>query len=340
MRFKRTLTATTALMAAGFLATAAPTPAEANMEVTIDGMSRFLLQYAEDDRLSGVSDPSYNFEFEARPNLRVRAETDTGIVYGGRVEFQAATWDTRTTRRAMIFIDGAFGRIELGNDDGAADTMILGAHNAAAGTGGIDGLMVRLGGGVKIIDSERAAKITYYTPRVAGFQLGASFTPNTDAYATRRPADTTPGIFRNHWELGANYVGEFGGVNLGLAGTGSFGQAARGSGDRNLRAWSVGGTAGFMGATFGALYGQERPGTTDERDRFFTVGGRYGIGPARVGLSYLHRKPRGGDRVQAIVGSADYALFPGMVLQGDLAYSDQRNGPDFWSGVAAVRLNF
>lgn len=63
---------------------------------------------------------------------------------------------------------GSFGRFELGRRAGAQDLMYVGGEDAQAGTGGIDG------------DSPNAAKATLHAARLAGLQLGASFTPDYD----------------------------------------------------------------------------------------------------------------------------------------------------------------
>lgn len=352
MRIKRWIMGTTAIAGAALMLTSAPSPAQAQLELSISGFSRFLVPFAEEDRVSGdnFADPSggsddgYNFELEARPRLNIQGTTDGGLIYGGVIEFQASTWDTNTTRQAWLYFSGAFGRIEMGNLDGAADQMNFGAHTVNTGTGGANGLFPRVVRDVKIIDSDKASKITYYTPRVAGFQAGASFTPNTRSYRTRRPDDLGPG-FKNHVEVGLNWTGNFGGASLGLAGTGSFGDNQVAGAD-DLSAWAVGGQVGFGGARVAAMYGNERPGRAGAaqgvggRDRLYIVQGVMNLGPADVGLGYYERDPSNGDSERLYVGSATFALVPGVRLQGDLGYNDIQNGPDYWSGIAAVRLDF
>ena len=64
--------------------------------------------------------------------------------------------------------------------------MFVGGEDAQAGTGGIDGDTTNLDHPVP--DTGDDAKATYFTPRIAGFQLGASFTPD---YEDNGPAKTS-----------------------------------------------------------------------------------------------------------------------------------------------------
>lgn len=351
MRMKRLLMGTTALAASGLMLTGAPSPAQAQLEVSLGGYGRFRAFFVEEDGLGAAApigqppgtpatDRGYAFDFDTEIVPQARGVTDTGITYGFKVELQANTWNSLNADEAMLFFSGAFGRIELGNEDGAADSMALGAHTIAAGTGGIDGSARGIvTGDVKIRDSGDATKITYYTPRVAGFQLGASFTPDTGNDEVRFSSDADAGQYENHIEVGANYVGSFSGVDLGLAATGVFGDEETGGTDQ--RNFSLGGTVGFAGARFGALWGRDRPGTGGAtRDNFFTLGGAYGFGPVTASLTYNHRKPKGGDRRQGGFLSGTYALFPGVRLQGDVGYQDVDGGVDRWTSVFVVRMDF
>ncbi len=56
--------------------------------------------------------------------------------------------------------------------------MLAGGEDAQSGTGGVDGDTNNLS---SVIDLNLGdvTKATYFTPRLAGFQLGASYTPDT-----------------------------------------------------------------------------------------------------------------------------------------------------------------
>jgi hypothetical protein len=69
----------------------------------------------------------------------------------------------------------------LGDKDGAEDQMIYDGGLTQSGVGGIDGDVDRWFNNVgnaasfpDISDTSDATKVTYYTPRIAGIQVGAS----------------------------------------------------------------------------------------------------------------------------------------------------------------------
>jgi predicted porin len=182
-------------------------------------------------------------------------------------------------------------------------------------------------------------KITYFTPRMAGFQLGVSYTPDTnveeanggDALANGSygglPADTDN--FGNTYELGVNYVNKFNGVDVAVSG--SYGKAkdelnTAATDDRTE--WSVGGRIGIAGFTIGAAYREDNlgRGTGVGGDRTdYNVGVRYATGPWGVGIQYANATTEqtvGDDEQEAFEVGGSYDLGPGVQLQA---------GVQFWS---------
>jgi len=161
-------------------------------------------------------------------HVTATGKADNGLVYGMYVEIEAdpavyqlttqainvggatgvATQTTVGTSaqnyidEANIFLQGSWGRIELGDQDGAADQLFFGApydYGPAYGQGsGADGdLIFRWTNGlypapltssisgspgylfnVKAIDSNDLTKITYLSPVISGFRAGFSFAPD------------------------------------------------------------------------------------------------------------------------------------------------------------------
>ena len=77
-----------------------------------------------------------------------------------------------------MFFYGGFGRVELGREDGAEDVMSESAARTprpvpAASTATRHNLTQ-----FETPDTGDDAKVTYFTPRIVGFQLGASFVPD------------------------------------------------------------------------------------------------------------------------------------------------------------------
>ncbi|MGI9509515.1 MAG: porin [Geminicoccaceae bacterium] len=327
---KNLLLGSTALVGAVALAT----PAFADIEVTLSGQVEFGGSAGTEETVDDGT-RGYYFFMDSETVIRAEGETDSGIGYAGKVELETdADIQTVNADETALYFWGGFGRAELGRDDGAADNMFVAGEDFQAGTGGIDGDADNLDlPGVQ--DSSDAAKVTYFTPRIAGFQLGASFTPDT---GDAEDANDDDDDIEDHVELGANYVGAFGGADVTLSGIGSIGNGETNSDD--LEDWGIGGGVEFGGIGVGAGYVWN--GDLNEGDGF-TIGGRYGFGAANVSAGYSSNNPDDGDRTNVLVFAADYGLWPGVTLKGDIAFNDEDeddDGDSTTAGVLTVQLDY
>ncbi len=224
---------------------------------------------------------------EAELALNVSGAADNGLKYGFKIEIQVNTNDTKVADEARIQLSGDWGTVQLGDEDGAEDIMNYGGENLMGATGGFDGdqddYLFRAGGDVTHAeflinddqttlfhitsqngnslslaapsyptiagDTSDKTKITYYSPRFSGFQVGASITPtpnNGDNFKS-------DGSWENHYGLGANYDATFG--NLHLQASAVFSSAANADEEfEDYSAWSVGGIVGFGPFSIGANY--------------------------------------------------------------------------------------
>jgi hypothetical protein len=242
---------------------------------------------------------------------------------------------TNNSDEVWTWLEGNWGRIQLGDKDGAEDQMIYDAGLTQSGVGGIDGDVDRWFNNVgnaasfpDISDTSDATKVTYYTPRIAGIQVGASFTPQTNS-SGQDVADDTPGgssAFENHVGVGINYKETFNNVDVGIAAVGAFGDAV--NQDReDAGAWAVGGFVGYAGFTLGASYGDNgdtRGGTSDVDDDFFyDVGLGYSMGPWSASVGYIHGEFEQGstdDEFDNFAVSGGYTYAPGLYVYADLLF--------------------
>jgi outer membrane protein OmpU len=357
---QRLLLGSTALVGAGVLFTSPVFAQDAEvggLEVSLGGYTEFLVEGATDETLSDAeSDRGYFFNMDTEIHIQAEGTTDGGLTYGSQVELEAGALPMEADEMNLYF-SGGFGRLELGRQDGVVDTMVLDATIIAAGTGGVDGDTDNLLTAGNIADVGDATKITYYTPRIAGFQLGGSFTPDSgdgvDAPLTGdNDGDPTDGVgdLETVAQGGVNWEGEFGGLETGLFGVGTWGSEE--TTDDDVRAWAGGGLIGFGGLDFAASYGHSDFDNGNEID-FLLVGARFAFGPAQVGFHYerdsIDGDPFGvGEEIDdnnTYVASADVGLMPGVVLKGDVSYSDSDPGAldpgdETWAGVLAVQLSY
>ena len=288
---------------------------------------------------------------------------DNGIKYGVEIELNSGGADTTAADEAWAFLDSdQWGRLELGDQDDATNRMRLGSHNAHKGLGGPAGGLganLSLFGGFggegtgAVADWDNAVtaddtKVTYFTPRFSGFQLGASLTPDTGITSgTGGLVDTdNDGDFENVISLGANYVGKFDEVGVGLSFTGQWGDGESASGSalaqEDLAIWGVGGKVDFAGFTIGAHYsdfGDTGITTANaalgaDAGDVWSVGVGYSSGPWGISAWYTEvdkdnssASPAGATKseLQRWGLGMGYTVAPGWLLRGDLEFISHDN---------------
>ena len=220
------LLGSTALVGAGILMSGA---AQAQ-ETTVGGMQVQLGGYTEFGGKAGQSldpgpDRGYFFFMDNEVFVNANGATDRGLQYGSKIELEVGSGNGNTEDATIdevaLFFSSGWGRIELGREDGAENVMGIGGADAQAGTGGIDGDTQNLVQ-FETPDTGDDAKVTYFTPRIVGFQLGASFVPdnNTGISDSATPLSSRRRVssFENVVGAGVNWVGALGAFDLTVAG--------------------------------------------------------------------------------------------------------------------------
>jgi outer membrane protein OmpU len=365
---KKILLGTTAIAAAALYAQTA----QAQITVSLGGYTEFFGAYYDDD-----ADNRTNHEFELETEIVVRADgkADNGLLYGAKIELQNSTGGAPGstgvgTDEASVYLAGTWGRLELGDFDGAADTLAI--YAPLVGIEQIDGdaydflnnkpttgtrAGFQLGGlpnggsVVKTPDSGDSTKIMYLTPRFAGFQAGASYaTQNGSEAQDVVPFKTTAtGGYKDFWEAGINWTGDFAGFSVaaGATTTGATGQnIASGLSLEDFWTWQAGAQVGYAGFKVGGGYydGGDfnkvsgSPNASSDSSAWH-LGASYTAGPLAVGVTYAEAQGyksgtslAGGvvspgtyaSDYQTYGGGVAYTLAPGFVVQADLMYVDEK----------------
>jgi hypothetical protein len=124
------------------------------------------------------------------------------------------------------------------------------------------------------------AKISYYTPRLLGVQLGASFTPSEgkDVLPFVDSGPHVPDRQKSIWEAALSYNNSFGPVSLGLSAGFLVGHnAAKTAGHKGLTDWSLGGEVDYdvsddVKLAVGGAYRQSNAYTFDINSVFSSGG--------------------------------------------------------------------
>src|SRR3954447_2170137 len=100
--------------------------AQAQITVSLGGYTEFFAGFYDDD-VPGRT--SREFELETEIVVRADGKADNGLLYGAKVELRNSTPTLSSpgigTDEASVYLSGTWGRIELGDFDGAADTMAI-----------------------------------------------------------------------------------------------------------------------------------------------------------------------------------------------------------------------
>jgi len=362
---KKTLLATTAIVGATLLAAPANAGTVGSRDsyaVTLGGVFWFSA-YVKDEDVSAANGRGYGFTVsESEVHVGASATADNGIKYGVNVELNAGAADGTAADEAWAFLaSDAWGRVELGDQDDATNRMQLGAWNAVKGAGGPFGGLGDLNtvfGGVggngdgflaradwQVFTTSDATKATYISPRFSGFQIGASWTPDSGAASGGSAVANSDanGSFENTLGLSANYVGNFDDVRVGVSVGWEHGTDENGATNaaeiEDLDIWGIGGNVSFAGFTVGAHYrdfgdtlltGVQTAAGADAGDQW-SVGVGYQAGPWGVSAWYLtgemdntNAAARTTELTRYGLG-AGYAVAPGWALRAELTFLDHEN---------------
>lgn len=315
---KKALFATTALVAAGIAGSASA----AEWNAGVNGYMQIGLGLTENVGVGVLRDGEIHF------NAKLAA--DNGITFAARVELeattQAANGDTIDENYATV--SGSFGSIKVGGDDGASNAYSNGVIYApGARVGYYDAFGLAVGnqmGGVADITND-APGIHYDSPNFNGFQVGASYVPNTGA-DNRADSGVVVNEADNGWAVGAVYSGDFDGFGFGIgAGYGDV------DGPNNDH-WHVGGNISAAGFKVAAQYEDDG---TDE----MAVGATFGSGPITVGAGFATDFVAG-ENPTVFAGWLSYAVAPGVSATVGAEAHNAAGQDTELAGLAYLQMGF
>ncbi|OKH87379.1 porin [Thalassospira sp. TSL5-1] len=355
---KKILIATSALVA---VAAAGQAQASEPIKLSVGGyMEQWAGIASQDDGFDNIN----AFQSDTEVYFSGSTTLDNGIEIGAMIQLEGETSQDQIDEQ-YLYVNGSFGQFRIGEGDGAAAAM--GITAPAVGPVGVnDGDLsnwVSVSMPDTVFDDGDAPKVTYYTPFMAGFRVGVSYTDSDQAKndgsagTTAKPKtagqNTTTGMPVT--SLGLEYRGDFDGVSLGLSAVGEH----KGEGE-----WfSIGTNVGFGNFTVGASYGQKdkdygvNENVTGKADDTtgFDIGVAYSMDAAQVSLSYAH-----GDIVTNTQGAAStgsdidtvdlglrYQLGAGVSWRTSVFWFDSddkaaggANDNDGFGAVTGLRLDF
>jgi outer membrane protein OmpU len=323
--------------------------------VTISGGYRFSVLVFEQDVRPQGNGQGYRFASdEAEIKFAAGGVADNGLEYGFEMELNAQTDDADgNADETWAYLRGNWGEINLGDQDDAADRMAIGGEDAMPGRGGYDGAIgdvfnfsAAAFNGPSASFTGDATKLTYFTPRFFGLQIGASWTPDSNHDGGSAPSDADT-AFVSVASAGINYSEDFNGFGVIVAGTAvwadDFEIAGVGVGDAwQFQAGTLLSYAGFqLGGAWGTahnLFPFFATGADNIVDAgwWADVGLSYSTGPWKFGAGYFFSSAENDGlgvsgpetEVQIFSVGANYQVAPGMALATDVNFvqADNPNG--------------
>ena len=367
---KKILLGTTGLVGAALIATAASAETP---KVTLGGFSDFQAGWVDDDKDAGQQ--STAFREENTVTVKVDGKTDAGLGYGAQIDLQADISADQNNKginasRTFTYLSGKWGRAELGGNKSVASTMRVDASTLAVATGGINGTwtnFANVGTGANSLNnsfgfvttaglnseagstvllgdqnSYNATKVSYYTPKFAGFQAGVSYTPNNggrgQTVARGKSGTAGEGAFdpvnnRDVYDVALGYENQFSGVKVSASATAEFAQASNNVASgriRDVAAYNAGALVGYKGFSVAGSYGDagDSGNLKSVDSSYWTAGLGYEAGPVGLSATYINSTvetaavaSKDNDFSNVVVG-ADYKLAPGLTPYAEVSFYD------------------
>lgn len=342
---KKTLFATTAL-AAGLVVT--PLLAAEAPTATVRGYVNAGMYYGD---ISGTSG-EFGVEHDSEIHFRWSGSSDNGLTFKGEIEMEGFSSSTscRDTDASGDFdrcstgdqideywtsVSGSFGDFRIGADDTAAEYMELGIIYAPYSKVGYYDAFNYTGANNGTDSNGDDLGIYYITPAISGFTAAISFQPEGNTDGGNHGAGPAFRVNNNSQidnvlAIGAQWMGEFNGVSLGVSGGYETSDTdVTGGTNADPDTWNTGGYIGYADFTVAAFY-EDNSGVTGVGGYDVAVGASYETGPwtfAGGWAGIYDTKNSGANDSDTFSGWVTYAIAPGVTGTLAVEYTDFDAGP-------------
>ncbi len=290
---------------------------------------------------SGVLDPGHppvgndGARIDGEAHLQIDGQTDTGVTYGGRLQFVRAAKER--DNGTYVQAGWAWGEFRLGDYGGAARELTVSAPTI--GIGQIDGDLDRFGGPSALIapyalNDDASTKITYLSPSVVGFRLGISYTPELAGGGIEAvPERHVPGIdaHRKVTEIALASSRDIGNVTVTSSASAVLGDAEVGSHLHDLAGGAVGAKLVWNSLTVGGAFVYDgadtlpldrRPGHVGIESVIseINLGAAYELGRFSFGASWAHDYRKALPSSDIASAGVTYRIVRGLTVGADLSY--------------------
>ncbi|UKV14469.1 porin [Thalassospira lucentensis] len=332
---KKILIATSALVAVAFTGQA---QASEPIKLSVGGYMNQWAGFADQE----VGDRNNAFQSDTEIHFKGSTTLDNGIEVGAVVELEGETSGDQIDEQ-YLFVNGGFGRIEMGKNDSAADSMQLVAP--AVGPVGINDGDLDIWVDSYLIDTTIPTgdqnRVTYYTPSFGGFRAGVSFADDSNRNGANG-YNNQDGSGDNIVSGGLEYEADLNGISLGVSAIGeNWGEGNLVGGGLNVGFgnFTVGGSYSHTDDDYGFSEGDSDPDDTDQ----FDIGVSYEMDAAAVSLTYGYAEYGNGSRGDGTgeISTADlglaYTLGAGVEWKSSIFwFDDEVDGAEDNDGYGVV----
>lgn len=345
---KKQLLGTTTLVAAGLLMGQGAYAAEP-MSLSIGGYLQSAFSIGDDD--DGVGQPGANIHdntisTEGEVQFTATTELDNGISVRARVEYEAVPGATSTVDERYVRFSGGFGSFTMGQEDNAAYQMgyqapsgswQMGLNSPTFAIPATGGNAITSYSSIYLGTGGDGGKLVYFTPRMSGFQLGASYQPdgaNEPAATSGRTASNGAGASETILSVGVNYSGSFDQADVAVSAgyiTADLEAQNAANTAKDFEGFITGLNVSMSGFTVGGSVRLDN-GTADKSSTArWEVGATYATGPWTIGANYIDIEQNaaggtGADEMDGWMVSGQYNLGPGVDLFGGVKHYDYEDG--------------
>ena len=305
---------------------------------------------------AGAKFTETHFTSDTEVHFKAKATLDNGLRLDYHVELEGNTSGDQIDE-SYLTISGSFGQVIFGSENSAGYKMQAvpkefgikantgdtteWINGGGQGNGGAGRFRTGFMSGYVEVDSScnDDKRLTYFTPRISGFQFGASYTANCGSQDTNVLG--TDAAIEHVVSLGANYKQKFERVSVGLSAGYHRGDKPSGNAGDDPQVYTLGATLGFAGFTLGGYWSQTIDSihstptsglnagvVSDKENEGFGVGLAYEQGPWGVSVMYLHGEREGTiassdrDELDTVHLAAMYKLGPGIAAHATLGWAE------------------
>lgn len=357
--------------------TAIATPALASgLSLDLGGHYKGYVAIHDQDNNAGVETRDVDWFQETELHFGGETTLDNGLTVGVHIEADTDGGDAFAVDESYAYFAGSWGRINAGDEDGAAYLLQVAAPSADSNVDGIRTFInpVQYNAGAArnanvTVELDYANdgingrgltgdenKLTYLSPIFSGFQVGASYTPDTGAVTNSLGGvslDDVDNAYGSQYEAAVRYEGTAGSVGY-IVGAGYTttelevtGPVAIAAGSDNFDEWNVGVDLDLGAFGLGVVYTENNNGqTANDTNETLVIGADYTTGAFKLGASYLNNENNGGGTTfdaDRYTGGVVYSYGPGMSFRGSISYLEEELGgvdQDATSVLLGTQINF